>query len=350
MIRTTRRSASALLVATALAALAVPSLAVPLRAQQPVLAGVCFGPFRDGEEPGGRSPLPSALRADLDAARRVAGRIRTYGLGGTGLLIPQLCADVGLPCWPGAWIGGDRAADDLECELLEQVARRFSRVVDTVLVGNEVLLRGDLDESSLRRRIRSVRTALRDAGRETRVGTAEPWRVWLEHRDLLEDVDVVVVHVHPYWDGVAVENAARHTLERLAAVRAIAGSTEVVLGEFGWPTSGGVQGAAVPGEANAARYFRELLPALAEHRAPYFAFEMWDEAWKAGAEGAVGPHWGLFRRDGSLKPELGAALPRLAKGASERPPRRTEPDVPAPGTGAGRAPAVIDSARGGPTR
>jgi exo-beta-1,3-glucanase (GH17 family) len=31
-----------------------------------------------------------------------------------------------------------------------------------------------------------------------------------------------------------------------------------------------------------------------------FLFEMFDEPWKAAAEG-VGPHWGLFGRDGRAK-------------------------------------------------
>jgi len=53
---------------------------------------------------------------------------------------------------------------------------------------------------------------------------------------------------------------------------------------------------------------------------------MWDEAWKAGQEGAVGPHWGLFHADGGPKPKLVEALPGLDAGTVERPPRPVTPE------------------------
>lgn len=293
-----------------------------VRAQEEALfSGVCFGPFRAGEEPGVRPPLPSTLRADLRAVQAVAGAVRTYGMSGTGSLVPGLCAELGLRCWPGAWIASDRAANDLECELLVEAARSAAAVVDTVLVGNEVLLRGDLGPEALIERIRDVRRRL-----TVRVATAEPWHIWIAHPELVEAVDVVVVHVHPYWDEVPVESAAAHTIDMLGMVREIAQGKPIVLGEFGWPTGGTPYGGAVPGDANAARYLSEVLPMLREQGDPYFVFEMWDEAWKAGQEGAVGPHWGLFHADGGAKPKLVQALPGLGAGSVERPPRPIAPE------------------------
>ena len=286
--------------------------------------GICFGPYRTGEAPGGLAPLPSAIRADLAAVAKLAPRVRVYGLGNTGVLVPEFCADLGLKCWAGAWIGTDRAVNDLECELARHVAIRHPEAVEAVLVGNEVLLRGDRDEGTLRRRIEWVRRELRAADVDTPVGTAEPWSVWIRHADFARAYcDVVVVHVHPYWDGVPAESAAKHTIDKLDEVRAAIADPKIriVLGEFGWPTAGAVKDGARPGTAEAARYYADLLPLLRARKELWFPFEMWDEAWKASDEGSVGPHWGFFDAGGAPKPALLEAIPELAAGRSDRPPR-----------------------------
>jgi exo-beta-1,3-glucanase (GH17 family) len=325
--------------------LSVLILVAVLPAQGRSLPGICFGPFRDGEGPGIRAPLPSALRADLATAARLAERVRTYGMGGTNILVPELCAELELRCWLGAWISGDRAADDLECELALHAAVRHRASVEAVLVGNEALLRGDVDARLLGRRAARLGAELRRAGLATPVGTAEPWQVWIEQPDLANGaLDLVVVHVHPYWDGVDVAGAAAHTVAKLDAVRAIVKSerVRVVLGEFGWPTAGEPRGAAVPSPENAARYYREVLPMLRARGEVFFPFELWDEAWKAAAEGSVGPHWGLCEARGTPKPKLAEVIPGLRGAASVRPPRRTEADLREPGRGDRKLPAFVE--------
>jgi hypothetical protein len=80
----------------------------------------------------------------------------------------------------------------------------------------------------------------------------------------------------------------------------------------------------VPGPENAARYYRDVLPRLRARREVFFPFELWDEAWKAAAEGSVGPHWGLCDARGTPKPALADAIPGLGRAASVRPPRPTD--------------------------
>ena len=71
------------------------------------LKGVCYGPHRDNESPlaNGLDPLPSELEQDIAFIPEVAHAVRTYSVGSTLGLIPEMCEEQGLDCYPGCWIG-----------------------------------------------------------------------------------------------------------------------------------------------------------------------------------------------------------------------------------------------------
>ncbi len=62
------------------------------------LDGGAYGPFREGQAPGGRYPGTNELAADVRRLERLFGMIRTYGVEETLAEIPRLCAEVGLDC------------------------------------------------------------------------------------------------------------------------------------------------------------------------------------------------------------------------------------------------------------
>ncbi|WP_413761116.1 hypothetical protein, partial [Vibrio vulnificus] len=39
------------------------------------------------------------------------------------------------------------------------------------------------------------------------VCTAEPWHVWLKNPELAEHVDYLAVHLLPFWEGIALDDA-----------------------------------------------------------------------------------------------------------------------------------------------
>lgn len=67
-----------------------------------------------------------------------------------------------------------------------------------LLVGNEVLLRGDQPIKILIQYIRHVRAQV-----GMPVSTAEPWDVWLKYPELARAVDYLGVHILPYWEEVS---------------------------------------------------------------------------------------------------------------------------------------------------
>src|SRR5207253_5482422 len=82
------------------------------------------------------------------------------------------------------------------------------RNIDSVVVGNETIFRGEQTIDELISKIHRVK-------RETSVPvtSGEIWNVWIEHPELASAVDFIAAHVLPYWEGIsdtaAVDQAIR---------------------------------------------------------------------------------------------------------------------------------------------
>jgi glucan 1,3-beta-glucosidase len=119
-------------------------------------------------------------------------------------------------------------------------------------------------------------------------------------------VDVVMVNIHPFFAPAAIEEAVSSNFHgsyrRLQQLYAHHGKT-LVVGESGWPSAGPPNGTAVPGLENQRRFIQDLVRYAQTHAVSVFLFEMFDEPWK-NEMGGVGPHWGLFDRQGRAKSPL----------------------------------------------
>ncbi|MEQ1840027.1 MAG: hypothetical protein ABL994_06450, partial [Verrucomicrobiales bacterium] len=122
------------------------------RGDEPPFRGVCYSPFRAGQSPDqGVSPSEAEIREDLTfiAASGIATKIRTYGSGGVQAKIPEIALELNLECWPGAWLGHNPGVNERELAALVGVGRKKLANTPILIVGNEVLLRGDLTEREL---------------------------------------------------------------------------------------------------------------------------------------------------------------------------------------------------------
>jgi hypothetical protein len=63
-------------------------------------------------------------------------------------------------------------------------------------------------------------------------------------------------------------------------------------------------GNAEPSPDNASFYFLNFVSWALANDAPYFYFSALDESWKAEYEGPQGACWGVFDKDGNLKPGM----------------------------------------------
>jgi exo-beta-1,3-glucanase (GH17 family) len=266
--------------------------------------GLGFGPFIDGQNPDAGSVVSEGqLRERMQIIANNTEWVRSFGCSGglekTGLVAHGL----GLKAAAGAWLSRDSAANDREVANLISEARAGH--VDIAIVGSEVLLRGDLTEAQLIGYMNQVRQQI-PAG--IPVTTAEVYGKLLEHPSVIDNSDVVLANYYPYWEGVSVDVAVA-TLHRWhQQVVAAARGKSVIVSETGWPSDGNVVGNAVPSPSNASFYFLNFVSWARANSVRYFYFEALDETWKAAHEGPQGAHWGVWDKNGVLKPGMQAVF------------------------------------------
>ncbi|HDQ40759.1 MAG TPA: glycosyltransferase [Desulfonatronum sp.] len=261
----------------------------PERDWSGVISGVSFSPYQVGQDPlKGQHPGKDDLLGDLQLLHGVVQEVRSYGSTNGLELIPGLASKFGFHVTAGAWLGKNLETNTQEIRNLV-VNANAHRNVKQVIVGNESLLRGDLDEEQLRKYLREVR------GKTSKpVSTAEPWHVWMDHPGLAEDVDFIAIHVLPYWEKIPVDKAVQWALDRYVEVAGAFPGKRVLMAEVGWPSHGERQAAAKPGRDKQAMFLRQFLPLAQEQGIEYFIMEAFDQPWKRPMEGVVGGHWGIF--------------------------------------------------------
>jgi exo-beta-1,3-glucanase (GH17 family) len=250
-----------------------------------IVQGIAYSPYRDCQNPHwGPWPDEAAVRQDLQVIRHAGNAIRTYSSRHIEGEVPALAREAGLRVSAGAWLDADYETNEEEIEALIALAQTVD--LESVIVGNEVLLRGDLTEDELIAYIERVKAAV-----DVPVTTAEIGFVLLDHPRVIEALDYLMVHIYAYWDGQPIEDAARYTVDVFHQVEVGAGGKPVVIGEVGWPADGPTNGRAVPSLANQRRFMREFLSLAQQEGIPFYYFAAFDELWKT--EGGVGPYWGF---------------------------------------------------------
>ncbi len=261
------------------------------------LNSLSFAPFRDGQDPiHGSFPSAKQLDEDLALMGQVTHSIRTYAsLGGSTPLIPDLAKKHGLTILQGGWLSATKSDNTLEMAELIRVANAHPDVIKRVLVGNEVLLRGDLEPEELIEYIRAVKRAVKQP-----VSYADVWSMYMKYPELIKEVDFITIHILPYWEDepISVADAPAH-IERIykqvqKEADAIAPHKPILIGESGWPSGGKQRGWSVPSVVNEAQFIRALIQVANKNGFDYNIVEAFDQPWKAALEGTIGAKWGLY--------------------------------------------------------
>src|SRR5499427_3637812 len=268
----------------------------------PLIQGFAFSPFRSNEDPTHfEMPTDAEIDADLALLEGKVRAVRTYSVGATLADVPELAERHGLNVALGVWLDTHRDKNEEQLKAAIELANTHQNVV-RVIVGNEVLLRGDLSLEELEKYLDRAREAISQP-----VGTAETWNTWLTHPELAQHVDFIGVHLLPYWEGVPVDQAVDYSLAQFKRLQKTFPHKPIVVAEIGWPSRGRTHESAVASVANEALFLRRFLYRAQKEQMTYYVMEAFDQPWKAFMEGAVGSYWGVY--DVERRPKFAFTAP-----------------------------------------
>ena len=265
------------------------------------LYGLCFSAYTQDQRRGDMIS-EAQVRRRLELIAPHTRWVRSFSCTEGHELIPRLAREKGLKTMVGAWISADRTRNEREIEALIALAREG--LVGVAVVGNEVLLRGELTEQELLAYVARVKAALPE---DVPVGCVDAYFHFLERPALTAACDVLLPNCYPFWEGASIDVAAQYLRRMHGLVKAAGGDKPVLITETGWPASGQSVAGAVPSADNAMRYFVDVQQWGRREGVKLFYFSSFDEPWKLGSEGVVGTQWGLWDKD--ERPKYGSAGP-----------------------------------------
>lgn len=282
------------------------------------IAGICYGPFRDGQAPGQAQPNFEEIREDL---RLLADDFQLFRVYGSDSFARQACEIVRLDRLPlkvivGVWLEGTGRTPQNEKQVNEAIAiaNDYQDVVCAISVGNETQVHWSfhkVDQGLLIEYIRQVREAT-----SVPVTVADDFLFWIDDASaaVANEVDFIITHIYAMWHAQSLDDAMAFTKEKYEQVCDKHPEKKVVIGEAGWATaksgSGDQAGRLLgeAGEAEQARFYREFSDWAARAQVTTFYFEAFDENWKGGPDPQdAEKHWGLYRANRQPKQAIRAA-------------------------------------------
>jgi exo-beta-1,3-glucanase (GH17 family) len=275
--------------------MAVPMPAAPLAAGEK-LHCVSYAPFRGDQSPLSDGTHIPAWQIDEDFARLKTATdcVRSYSIEHGLDQIPEIARKHGLKVIQGLWLSSNAAKNEMQIATVVGLTKRFPDVIQAVVVGNEVLLRGEISGPDLAGIIRRVKSQV-----SVPVTYADVWEFWLRHREIYDAVDFVTIHILPYWEDfpIPADNAVTHVDSIRRQMVAAFPNKDILIGETGWPSAGRMREGALPSLSNQALVIQGVLALAKRDKFRVNVIEAFDQPWKRRLEGTVGGYWGLFDAD-----------------------------------------------------
>lgn len=143
---------------------------------------------------------------DIIILSQVTDRIRLYGTDCRQVeyvLNAFIDLDLNMTMSLGVWYDLSYEGSVRQMEEMKKIVLRYpSKYIDSIVIGNEGLFRGDYTEDELISKIKSVKAFLEENDIDIPVGTSDIGSKW--SKKLAENVDVLAANIHPFFGGVPV--------------------------------------------------------------------------------------------------------------------------------------------------
>jgi exo-beta-1,3-glucanase (GH17 family) len=260
------------------------------------ISGISFSPYMEGQDTSEKSLISEQQIADrLEVIRPYTEWIRTFSTTQGNEEVPRIAHEKSLKTLVGAWLDSDLENNEKEIKNIIRIASQG--YADMIAIGNEVLLREDLEVEQLIDYIKRVKQAVPHIP----VGYVDAYYMFVNYPEIVDYCDVLFANCYPFWEHCALEISVDYMKKMYELVSQNAKGKKVVISETGWPTRGEQYGAAVPSYENAMRYFIQTQEWVQKENIHLFYFSSFDEVWKINHEGEYGAYWGLWDKDGIFK-------------------------------------------------
>jgi len=297
-----------------------------------VTHAMSYSEYRRGQHPdvgkGANYPSEAEILEDLKILTRDSNfkLIRLYNSGVSTEKVLKVIREnkIDIKIMLGAWLGAEvsnhegcawlnepipqdyldtvKGWNKTEIKNTIRLANEYKDIVVAVNVGNEALI-GWTDHlvpvESMIAYVKEVKKAIKQP-----ITVADNYGWWVgEGEKLADEVDFVVVHLYPLWEGRDIDQGMSYTIENIQKVRDKLPDSKIVIGEIGWATIGSEFGDRAS-EEKQKRFYNELYTWTTKMNITTFWFSAFDEDWKGdpGNMQAAEKHWGIFDID--RKPKL----------------------------------------------
>ena len=260
------------------------------------ISGISFSPYLEGQDPNVRSAISEKQIADrLEIIRPYTNWIRTFSTTNGNEEVPRIAHEKGLKTLVGAWIGDDKINNQVEIDNIISIAKKG--YADMIAIGNEVLLREDLEVEELIGYIQQVKQAVPNIP----VGYVDAYYMYVNYPEIVDACDVIFANCYPFWEHCPLDISVEYMKKMYELAVKHSKGKQVIISETGWPTKGEQYGGAVPSYVNAMHYFIETFEWANKENIQLFYFSSFDEVWKINHEGEYGAYWGIWDKSGKLK-------------------------------------------------
>lgn len=272
---------------------------------EPAVRGICYSPFRDGQNPNGASPTKGQITEDLIMMKHLLSNvpftphIRMFGIDKEYLWwIPEVCESLTISymiagwtslvyenTWAGARTDIERFlkyADSLGYAGLTSIMYGYNNIKE-----NTSLYPTETDKiNKLIAEINALKNVVRPFN--VQITHEENWDVFIRHPGLADSLDFISIRIVPQTDLIGLAEANKYVSDCHAEVKKLFPAKEVIVTTVGWTTN-------MSCEKEQEMFLNEF---ISDTSFSYYIFGFADESWKGAKEG----YFGMFTS--SRQPKL----------------------------------------------